>query len=68
MHAELNRQRKICARVCARTWLSEQRPRREGWGKHETKRSIDKLRVVVDLQSFVAVFYETLHFYLAEQL
>lgn len=26
MHAELNRQRKICVRVCARAWLSE-RPR-----------------------------------------
>lgn len=26
MHAELNRQRKIRARVCARAWLSE-RPR-----------------------------------------
>lgn len=26
MHVELNRQRKICARVCARVWLSK-RPR-----------------------------------------
>lgn len=60
MHAGLNRQRKICARVCARAWLSE-RPRCSygGLGGNTRQNPIDKLRVVVDLQSFVAVTYET---------
>lgn len=50
----------LCSCLCPGMvkWTPPLFVRRDG-GKHEAKRSIDKLRVVVDLQSFVAVTYET---------